>query len=240
MSLSIVNLHGTEHPQYRLGDAVLKRDTSYGKQAFERATAEPSPFPGSLLDSYARLINHASTDPQWKILRAVTRRRTADLRLELPRTDELVVHLRLGNAKGFDQPVETFVDYLTQMRTAEGFERLTIVSAIHFGALYVAKHRESAQVESEISEATSTVARIIEELVAAGLDVQLRSNDEIDDDFCYLAGARRMVLGNGHFSLCAAMVSEATVFVPPWARSGAEVDVDQLLQSRSTIMAPDS
>ena len=44
-------------------------------------------------------------------------------------------------------------------------------------------------------------------LAEKGLAARVHSHEDVDRDFCFLANAGLLVLGNGHFSLCAARVS---------------------------------
>lgn len=229
--VEVVNLLEAGCPQYRLGDAVLKRDTSYGRTALNLVATAKHCFNGSILYEYSSKIDRASNDPQWGVLEKIVARKTLELELELPNENELVVHLRLGNQKGFGQTAETFVDYIAEL--IHGIEvpisLVTIVTAIHYGKSYLVGNKDKERISADISDNRETVRRIFALLEERHIDARLYSHEDIDKDFCYLSNSKFLVLGNGHYSLCAAMISGAVIFVPLWARQGAEVDIDELL-----------
>jgi hypothetical protein len=239
MTIASVNFDDAARVQYRLGDAVLMRSAAYGRRAMEMVASNDS-FEGSLLHTYAARIDRGSADPQWSILQQLVQERVASADLPQPARNELVVHLRLGNGKGFDQSgekPERLVRYVVDTATAERTDQVVVVTAIHFGASHLRKHCDGNQIAIETRQAQQVADQIMGQLSDAGLDVRLHSDEDIDEAFCFLAGAHRLVLGNGHFSLCAAMISNAKVFVPSWARPGSSVDIDSLLRSRAP--APD-
>ena len=41
--------------------------------------------------------------------------------------------------------------------------------------------------------------------------------------------AKLLVMGSGHFSLCAAMISDAICFITPWAKTGSELKFEELI-----------
>lgn len=229
--IEIVNLIGDGRPQYRLGDAVLKRDASYGLMAFNLVATAKHYFDGTILYEYASKIDRSSNDPQWDVLKKAVARKTRELELEPPKEDELVVHLRLGNQKGFNQSPETFVDYIVGLINGIGapISQVTIVTAIHYGKSYLVKHENEERVSKDSINNRETVRKIIDLLKEMKIAAVLYSHEDIDKDFCFLSSSKYLVLGKGHFSLCAAMVSDSVIFVPPWARRGAEVDIDELL-----------
>jgi len=236
--LQTVNLSQDGRPQYRLGDAVLKRNEAYGQTAFDEVVDHPEVFAGSLLCDYADVIDRASSDPQWSILKVVLDDKVRRDALKLPQEDELVVHLRLGNSKGFEGLASSLVEYTVAVikDIQEPINRITLVCAIHFGISHIRKHAGNDQVSNEIDQNVELVSRVLTTLHEQGIAAQLRSSLDIDADFAYLANASHLVLGNGHFALCAAMVSQAQCYVPPWALSGMEADTLDLIGRRPELV----
>ncbi|MEM1182625.1 MAG: hypothetical protein AAGM22_30040, partial [Acidobacteriota bacterium] len=189
---------------------------------------------GTLLYEYAQRIDRTSEAPQWPILAELVRYQSQRLGFDLPGHEELIVHLRLGNAKGYVGTASDLADYV-EARLAElgpSVSRVSIVTAVHFGASFLNHHRDDGQPARASAENRSKVAEIMRLFAERGLRARLISRADVDLDFCTLANARHLVLGNGHFYLCAAMVSGADTLVPPWARSGTDLDIDELLGSR--------
>jgi len=234
MKIEIVNTLDDGRPQYRLGDAVLIRNTPCGKQAFNYVAADRRHFQGRVLYEYASKIDQNSPEPQWEVLKKVVSKKSQEIQLNLPREDELVVHLRMGDTKGFKLSAETFVDYITDLINCfeTPLSQITIVTAIHFGKLLIENQMTKEQVFISTLNDIIKIRKIFNLFSEQKLNARLYSNKDIDKDFCFLSNSKYLVLGNGHFSLCAAMVSKAECFIPPWARTGIEINIDELLNSR--------
>ncbi|MCP4397462.1 MAG: hypothetical protein GY801_09225 [bacterium] len=234
MKIEIVNTLDDGRPQYRLGDAVLIRNTPCGKQAFNYVATDQRHFQGSVLYEYASKIDRKSPEPQWEVLKEVVSHKSQEMKLDPPREDELVIHLRMGDTKGFKLSAENFVDYITDVINC--FEmpisQITIVTAIHFGKLLIENQMTKEQVFISIFNDNIKIREICGLFSEKTFNARLYSHKDIDQDFCFLSNSKYLVLGNGHFSVCAAMVSNAECFIPPWARKGIEVNIDELLNSR--------
>lgn len=234
MIIETVNTLEENQPQYRLGDAVLCRDRSCGEQAFAFVAANRESFEGTVFYEYARRIDRSNPDPQWGVLKKVVAEKSRQIDLEFPGEDELVIHLRMGDWKGFKLPAERLVNYVMRLMNRLDFSisKITIVTAIHFGELLLVNQMSGEQVSLAIARDTATVKDIIRLFLENGQAVRIQSSREIERDFCFLANSRLLVLGNGHFSLSAAMVSSAECFIPPWARRGSKFNIDEMLASR--------
>ncbi len=217
-----------------MGDAVLKRDELYGRQALAFVTSEPLLFEDTILFEYSSRIDLSDPDPQWEVLREVVSAKTKRLSLALPSENELVVHLRMGDVKGFKLPEESFVDYINKVIASANtrFTRVTIVSAIHFGRTLLMNRTSRQQIRSAVENDRKKIRNIVDLIAETGLKARLYSHEDIDKDFCFLSSSEHLVLGNGHYSLCAAMISSADIFVPYWARNGVDVDIDFLLNAK--------
>lgn len=233
LNLEWVNFANNGEPQYRIGDAVLMRHHRFGRYALQMVMDNPDRFETSVLFQYGTKIDPDNADPQLSVLRQVVDTHLLKNRLDPPE-DELVVHLRLGNVKGFNRAPEVFTNYIKKLiRTSEyQTEQVTIVSALHFGKTFF-KGNLSSDKAKEISRGyEDQVGQIMVLLNEAGIDARVYSHADIDRDFCFLSTARNLVLGNGHFSIAAAAISNARCFLPPWFRTGSELDIHDLLGAR--------
>ncbi len=196
-------------------------------------------FEGTVLFEYASRINRSDHGPQWQVLKEVVSEKTRELGLEPPKENELVIHLRMGDRKGFKRGPETLVNYV--MDLIKGIDspisQITIVTAIHFGRLVLEKQMSAEQVSIATFSDNAKLQNIIGLFSARGRAARLYSHKEIDRDFCFLSNSQLLVLGNGHFSLCAAMVSQAECFVPPWVESGSIFNMSEMLESRAVCLA---
>lgn len=234
MKIETVNTLEDGRPQYRLGDAVLLRGVPCGRLAFNYVATDQQHFNGTVLYEYGLKIDQNNPEPQWEVLRETVARKSQEMKLALPREDELVIHLRMGDTKGFKQPAEIFVDYIMELihYLVTPITQITIVTALHFGKLLLENQMTKEQVSIAKSNDVRKIRKICDLFSERMIKARLYSHKEIDKDFCFLSNSKYLVLGNGHFSACAAMVSNAKCFIPPWARAGIEVNIDELLNSR--------
>lgn len=238
MNIAKVNTLERRKPQYRLGDAILLRHDTCGKQAFEFITKNPHLFEGSLLSDYADSIDVNNHGPQWSVLREATRSHLLKSGIELPDENELVVHLRMGDGKGYKPPAERILKYIeVVLQELDGsIAKVTIVTASHFGRSLLENKLTPSQLENERHRDNRCLSEILELLESRDVKTRIYSHSNIDQDFCFLSGAKYLVLGNGHFSLCAMMVSDAEVFVPPWTRTGSQIDINELILTKKQIL----
>ena len=232
--VSLVNADLKTRPQYRLGDSVLLRDYAAGHRAIHRVMSNAEMFRHSILYEFGNRAELLDPDPQWAILKEVTDAYTSRHRLPMPGYDELVIHLRMGDLKGYKGTEHAFADFIR--KTVEHWQvpinQVTLVSAIHFGESVLVNRFNAKQLNDEADAEARRINAILESLAEFMPSVKLYSNDDIDMDFCYLANASNLVIGNGHFSLCAAMISSARLVVPPWVKSGGLIDPREYLADR--------
>jgi len=187
-----------------------------------------------VLFEYASRIDRSNTGPQWEVLKEVAAEKTRELGLVPPKENELVIHLRMGDRKGFKQSPEALVNYIMELinRINSPMTQITIVTAIHFGKLVLENQWSRQQVSLATLSDNAKLKNIIDLFSEEGHRARLYSHEQIDRDFCFLSNTRLLVLGSGHFSLCAAMVSQAECFIPPWAGSGSMINTNEMLESR--------
>ena len=220
-----VNFANKGEPQYRIGDAVLMRKHQYGRNALKIVLKNSELFKESILFEYANRIDQDDSDPQLDVLHSIVQKHIKAQKYTLPDKNELVVHLRLGNVKGYDSAPEILVNYIADLfkKKQHNMERVTIVSALHFGQTYFRKTLSVEKAQSMIQLYRNKIECILQSLSALGIKAKLYSNQEIDRDFCFLASSKLLILGSGHFSLCAAMISSAKCYEPPWIKTGSEL-----------------
>lgn len=155
----------------------------------------------------------------------------AEKNYDLPGSNELVIHLRLGNVKNYKGTPELLVDYTMDLIGGINVDvrAITVVTAVHFGETFYKGKSSRQEVSESVRHYADKTGRILELLANQGFAAGLYSHREIDRDFSYLAHSKYLVLGNGLFSLCAAMISEARCFVPPWAKTGTELEFGEMI-----------
>ena len=169
--------------KYRLGDAILLRNSAIGTA---RGVLHPT-FKGTIGYEYVSM-NDTAGDIECM-------NRLIDKHIELhnyklPEDDEVVVHLRIGDNGPPNRRRNKLVkdgefDRLVKLikETARGFsDRIVVVTAVH-------------SVEGAGDSEYGIVKRLCSEI-----PVTIKSSPNIDEDFCYLARAKRLVVTKGNFS----------------------------------------
>lgn len=230
-SIELVNEPIDGRPQYRIGDAVLMRRHQHGRNALGIVLRNPEYFRCSILYDYAKKIDKENPDPQWRILKEVVTTYATEKKYDLPDNNELVIHLRLGNVKDYKGAPELLVEYTMDLVGGINVDvhAITVVTAVHFGETFYKGKSSRQEVSESVRHYADKTGRILELLATQGFAARLYSHREIDRDFSYLAHSKYLVLGNGLFSLCAAMISEAQCFVPPWAKTGTKLEFREMI-----------
>ncbi len=236
----LVNANPDLRPQYRLGDAVVLRAQSAGQQIARRILQNAEAFRHTILYRYLEQIDLLDPDPRWDTLREVVRAHSTQPRVSKPDPDELVIHLRMGDHKGYQGSVEEFVAFVRHVveRWETPINRVTVVTAIHFGESLIRNRLTAAQLEAHAERVVGRIRRIVEALSTVLPSAAVYSHDDVDTDFCYLANAVNLVPCGGNFSLCAAMISDAEICVPPWANSAGSIDIRESLATTSRPPGP--
>ena len=246
--------YSSSEPQYRLGDAILFGDTSWGGNARKQVFDNKQCFKDSILFKYLEETKNCSTEPRWPLLKKITKDKTVETGVSIPANDELVLALRTGDNKALKGAATEVVKYIKQLRwhserlspSLLPVSRITIVTALHFGKLWLLQHSK-VELQQEIKNNLKKINELKRGLeTQTGLPVNLHNNGsgqlmqssggivglremfryhpdnvalQADQDFCYLADSKYLVLGNGHFSLCAAACSDAQCFIPRWVNN---------------------
>lgn len=207
---------------YRLGDTVngyLARKP--GWNALHRHA-----LPGSIVEEY---LNHTHEPNRLDILCDITRRRSELYRkneMSLPKRDEVVVHLRLGDTSDhlsedaakllwttqhfeeiFEQRKYLFgLTYYEHVLSSlqQNIRDVTIVGWHHHRSTKVIKKKYNST-SANRTKTTHTGSIIYRNILSAwfkdkGFNVLHRSEHDPDDDFVYMAHASHFVYGGGGFS----------------------------------------
>lgn len=172
------------HVKYRLGDAVLLRNGA------------AYPGRGVLNDRYKGTIGYEyiSTNGSKGDIKHMNRLIDKHIKkhgYKLPDDDEVVVHLRIGDNGEVRRPRDKLVkndaefERLVEIIEAacDGFsDKITVVTAMH-------------AVDGAQKEHYSVVNRLCDRL-----PVTIKSSTNVDEDFCYLARAKRLIVTKGNFS----------------------------------------
>ena len=185
---------------------------------------------------FQRDRNSILTDPQYKntILfdhlqskqknrDILTMQKTIDRHIALhnyptPEENELVMHLRLGDAldekKHLDNYYKTY-KYLKKKIDFKKFSKVSIVTALHFG--HFDDHPEGPLYifSKKAKENSFTFFRYVESQInESGHSVNLISSDNIDQDFCYMAKSQWFVQSKRGFShlICKLLPNSAKFF----------------------------
>ena len=207
---------------YRLGDIVLERDPR-GRRSQEdvRAILTDDAYRNTILRRYLeeeqrRGLGAAKevTDRHLAILRRVTKEHILRHGLASPGRDELVFHIQIGDE---EQPghgnEREYLGIIHKARLLFDIDEVTIVTAISLdrpdGSVADAERREA--------DAIRYLGGLFDAMLHEFPDLRfgLKSSDDVDEDFCYLTGAKYLVPSGGSFSKLAARMldPDSRVFV---------------------------
>lgn len=204
-----------ENSIYRLSDLIQRKGVRW-QQDRNRILEDPA-YNGTVLYDY--LTNMANED-DWITLKAVVERHAK--RYLAPSDNELVVHLRLGDimaeseefkSRSFHKSLRVYGAFDIDLPNA--IEKVTIVTALHFGANELnGKYFYSEQAHERSLEVIEALKAI---LLSRGLPLNIQSSSKIDMDFCYLVGARYLVKSFSQMSELAqkCLSTNSMVWSPP-------------------------
>ena len=170
--------------KYRLGDAILLGNSAIGVQ---RGVLNER-FKGTIGYEY---VSRNSSLADIKRLNGLIDKHIKLHGYKLPDDDEVVVHLRIGDNGQPNRPRDKLVKNDSEFTrlvaliedAMRGFsDKVTLVTAIH-------------SVESPKKEDYKIVERL-----CARLPVTIKSSANVDEDFCYLARAKKLIVTKGNFS----------------------------------------
>jgi hypothetical protein len=193
----------THNTTYRISDLVYRLGVRWEQD--RQTILSDQRFRGTILHRYLTEMKH---EEDFTTLRIATQRRSAALSIDQARDDELVVHLRLGDvmetAKHLRTPrlrkmaiiYDEFAGRLNLDMTS--IRRATIVTALHFGA----NDQRGRFFASDTARRNSLsfLNHVAGQFIDQGLAVRLRSSDNIDADFCFMASSRHFLLGQSGMS----------------------------------------
>ena len=191
------------HPKYRLGDAIMQANNASRHILHEK-------FRGTIGYEY---VKKSKSPRDVKRVNELVEKHIKLHNYKVPDDDEVVVHLRMGDAKLIkgDAEFARLVDLIED--AARGFsDKITIVTAIHA----VANPKKSDY---------QIVDRLCEKM-----SVTIKSSANVDEDFCYLARAKKLIVTKGNFSNLAGLCNPNSV-VRFDGRSQQEASINCIMPS---------
>lgn len=204
--------------QYRIGDAVLYGEYQWARDARNRILDNSELFSQSVAYNYLKSISQSHFHIDRDLLRKAVNRYVSANKPELPTDDEIVVHLRLGDAKAALISEVSMTNSLLRSIEFWGIkpQRITLVAAFHVGKSVLLPENRLMHERSYCRQSIFTVNLQRSISSSLRLTCEIRSSVNPDSDFSYLASAKYLILGNGGFSLAASLAGECSVCVPPW------------------------
>lgn len=239
-------LYNMNAPQYRLGDAALFPQTNWGEHARNQILSNPCLFKDSLAYEYLLKVKDNNYIFDKKIFATALEKYSKNLGINNIKKDQLCIHLRMGDYKAFRGSLDSIANYVFSLIKERGLiiNSVKLITALHFGKnflarttneLYLKRIRESFNLIGSLGFKLQKLGiRVIlpelnEDLIMSGEGLAQRA----DKDLCKLYRSSFLILGEGHFSLCAGLVSKGKVFIPPWVENPhASIYMKQLVEER--------
>lgn len=215
-SLQWVNKRPTS--QYRIGDAILYGDKPWSADARRRILSNPEIHSGTIGYQYLQKNRLKSNPVNIPLLRQIVSNYATDKRITLPNSNEVVIHLRLGDGKATLLSQECITNTVKRclQHWAKQPSRIIVISSFHVGRTLLTTENEDKLNRHHAEQSSLLLHLVVSLRNTLGITCHIRSSISPDDDFAYLVGSKYMILGNGGFSLCASLASTASVCVPSW------------------------
>ena len=193
---------------YRVGDVLYHRGHKW-ELSLARIVSQPE-YEGSILRRYFEA--HSGNGTDWSLLKRIVDEWAAEHRVELPAEDEVVVHVRAGDAivqDRFALNVEGYVQELARLsRTAGRPLEVAIVIAFTYGDYQ--EERKWVYSEESLHENKQATKAFFDRLrKIPGLEYRIVSHKNPDSDLAFLAHAKTLIARRSGFSNAAREIAAA-------------------------------
>jgi hypothetical protein len=185
---------------YRVADLFFKRGRRWRRDI--QAVLKKKRFKNTIMYDYLK----TGKNRDYSELRNIILQHAKKNNYPIPKKDELVIHLRLGDMLektsltiGYDAMKSLYEDFIENIDlNSLKISKITVVTALHFGAndmRGIFFHSEKAERNSFLM-----LEYLKEELAKTGIEVNIYSNENIDKDICYMVTSNYFIAGVSLFS----------------------------------------
>lgn len=174
-----------EIDSYRMGDAIIIQNN-----------AKPTilkKYKGTI--AYQYLINKCPKSGTKNVnvdrLNKIVDEHIKEKKYQIPNDDDLVLHLRLGDRK-LVHSVDELNELITYIEDIVAFKKLIIVTAFHM----VSASKDDDSKYGILNELLSYCE-------SNNINVNIRSSNNPDEDFCFLVKAKSLICTKGGYSILA-------------------------------------
>ena len=210
------------NPIYRISDIVLQKGPTW-RDAAEKILEFPGKYKNTILYSYLKL-NSIDSSLDMQLLNSVINDHGRRYGYAVPRPEDLVLHLRLGDVMEPGHPIgpERINSYLSKFfcwlkdkiskGVNLGFDRLVVCTAINYGGF------GGAYDYSQVSEIISRqlLGNALYEAQENGLSIDVKSSSNVDEDLFFMWSSSHLVPSNSEFSFlianCAALERPTNIY----------------------------
>lgn len=188
---------------YRVGDVIMRKGDRWKRD--RNTIMKEDRYKYTILREY---LETKTKENDWETLKTIVHNNCFRLKRK-PSYDELVIHIRAGDAIQFNWCLSTsYVDVIRDaLKQCPYIKKITFVTLLHYGN-YVEKQRWIYNEESEqknYEKFRKVLGKIV--LYFPFMEYDLLSHENIDIDMCYLGLARNRLLDRGGFSKCIDMIN---------------------------------
>ena len=234
------------NPIYRVSDIVLKKGPTW-KNAAEKILENPGKYEKTILYSYLKL-NGINSSLNIQLLNSIISNRGRQCGYAVPRPEDLVLHLRLGDVMEPGHPIgpERINSYLSEFfcwlkdkvakSTALDFDRLVVCTAINYGGF------GGAYDYSQVSEIISRqlLGNSLYEAQKNGLSIDVKSSSNVDEDLFFMWSSSHLVPSNSEFSFlianCAALERPTNIYPHVFQAFNKDCKNSKIKWSKGTIV----
>jgi len=167
-------------------------------------------FSNTILYDYLKNKKHEEDVVTFK---KIVSEHTLKNKYDIPHKDELVFHIRLGDALRIDYNNGEFLRRLKKTYCNELYQKIdidykkikkiTFVTALHYGGYtctFRGRHFDFTINEQSVKNSFETLEEIEKQTNILGFELNIKSSETVDDDFCYMSNAKYFVESESRFS----------------------------------------
>ena len=191
-----------ENRFYRISD-LFKVPCKAQKSAWIRSREEilnNKEFSNTILYDYLKNKKH---EEDVVTLKKIVSEHTLKNKYNIPHKDELVFHIRLGDVCRNDH--NGHGKFLRRLKTTycnglyqkididyKKIKKITFVTALHYGGYecnFRGRHYDFRFEEQSVRNSFETLGEIEKQTNMLGFELNIKSSENVDEDFCYMANA---------------------------------------------------
>lgn len=182
---------------YRFGDTVFHKGSDWQKCV--KIIIKSDKYKNTILRRYfdkcpnRNLTKLLPPKERYRLIKQIVNEKIKEENIELPKNDELVIHLRSGDGEFKNKFKKNYINIINHCKNKYNIKNITIVTVFNFGL----KYNEDILLENK-----EMIKKLLEKIIDIfpNLNINVLSNTNSDIDFIYLLKSKYFVEDYRRFS----------------------------------------